>query len=134
MNNEKIIEKVNKYLNTRIFEMPVFYGLPSDQNFNINIKIRITGQKNMISVGDWKEFYTYEVTILPSSEFMNNIIPNLFNGETIMDIKSHGNKSSMIESISARSAVVLHNLLDNFSITQPVILTKLINKVNEPIR
>lgn len=134
MNNEKIIEKVNKYLNTRIFEMPAFYGLPSDHNFNINIKIRITGQKNMISVGDWKDFYTYEVTILPSSEFMNNIITTLFDGETSMEIKSHGNKSSMIESISARSAVVLHNFLDNFSITQPVILTKLINKVNEPIR
>lgn len=131
MNNEKIINKVNKFLDSKIFEIQAFYGLDlSDKNYNIDIKIKITGQKEMLTMGEWEDYYTYEVTILPSNEIMNMIFSNLFDKESSMEIKSYGNKISIVETISIKSRMVLDNLLDYFSIDQNTILTKLTYKGN----
>jgi hypothetical protein len=63
--DQQKIEKINDVLGNKIFYYtgPIFYG--DDENyFPFEYKIKIGKEKQMISVGEWKDYVTVEVDIV----------------------------------------------------------------------
>jgi hypothetical protein len=68
MLSEKKIERINKTLENRYFE------LSDDDNFNFKFKVEIIGQKKMISVGEWTDFAVISCIIYDLSDTFKHVL------------------------------------------------------------
>jgi hypothetical protein len=59
------IERINKFLDEYIFEVPAF------NDVRLPVKVKIIGMKNLISVGDWTPFIVYEFYVLFGNKSQN---------------------------------------------------------------
>lgn len=62
------IDRINKFLENYTFNVPLFNN---PTGIKIPIKIKLTGMKNLISVGDWTPFITYEFHVVPGNANQN---------------------------------------------------------------
>jgi hypothetical protein len=62
------IERINQFLETHTFE--VYLQPTHDEDYSIptNVKVKLTGVKEYISIGDKKPFVQYTIYILPTNE------------------------------------------------------------------
>jgi hypothetical protein len=127
----KTLRSANKYLQNHTFEVYYLFDSEGEPIAPTNVKIKLTGVKTFISMGDSKPFVTYTAYILPSNEKsdkFNSILSAHFGREVeikTFDHKAYGNFSWVMTK-------KLSELLKYFSLPE-AILTKVINEV-EPMK
>lgn len=120
MVNPKLIDVINKRLKNKTFDIEIF-------DIPFEIKVEITGQKEMISVGQLKDYLTYTVFIQPhASEDYNRIINMLFRNK-ITNVVSY-NMDSKLYNINNRVNEILHNIIIYYKDDLGSILTKIVNE------
>jgi hypothetical protein len=120
MVNPKLIDVINKRLKNKTFDIEFF-------NIPFEIKVEITGQKEMISVGELKDYLTYTVFIQPHvSEDYNNIINRVFK-DKVTNVVSY-NMNSLSFGINNGVNEILHNIIIYYKDDLGSILTKIVNE------
>lgn len=117
------IERINEFLDKHIFSVP--YEFNNNLGLENNIKIKLTGVKNYISVGTESPHIQYTIYILPSSPEMNKI--NLYFADFFgkNDIQIH-TKSVSYYFLRNQVDQLLNNFLKYFGIDSKVICTRII--------
>lgn len=120
------IERVNKFLDSHIFEVPLHYDVFN--GIKLPIKVKLTGMKNLISVGDWTPYITYEFHIIPGSK-VQNFITSIYFGKS--DAKEIPVQVSLYSGdvIRYNLNVLLKNFLQYFSVDYRVTCDKGFNHV-----
>ena len=126
------IKSANKFFENHIFEV---YYLVDDAEGNLeiptNVKIKLTGVKNYISMGDSKPMVEYTVFILPTnkmSDTFNSVLSAHFGRETELKTYDHKGYSNLAWVMDRK----VSELLKYFSLPD-AILTKVVNEV-EPMK
>ena len=125
------IVSANKFLENHVFEM--YYLADSEGNLEIptNVKVKLTGMKHYLDMGESKPFVQFTAYILPTnknSDKFNSILSAQLGRET--EIKTFDNNAYLnFEWVMSRK---LSELLKYFSLPK-AILTKVVNEV-EPMK
>lgn len=119
MVNPKLIDVINKRLKGKTFDVEQF-------GIKLKVKVEITGQKEMISVGELKDYLTFTVFIQPSAEEFNNIINLIFKNK-VTNVVSY-NMSGLEVGIHRAVSEILHNIIMYYKDGLGVILTKIVNE------
>lgn len=115
---DALIDRLNKFLDNHTFSVATHYG-PT------NIKLKITGKKNYINVGESKPYLQYTLYIMPSDEYAEKVYGLFFNnlGDKI-DITT---KSFLFVDLRNDLDKRLKSLIEFFGIDYGVICTKVVN-------
>ena len=125
------IVSANKFLENHVFEM--YYLADSEGNLEIptNVKVKLTGMKHYLDMGESKPFVQFTAYILPTnkdSDKYNSILSAQLGRET--EIKTFDNNAYLnFEWVMSKK---LSELLKYFSLPK-AILTKVVNEV-EPMK
>lgn len=125
------IVSANKFLENHVFEM--YYLADSEGNLEIptNVKVKLTGMKHYLNMGESKPFVQFTAYILPTnkdSDKYNSILSAQLGRET--EIKTFDNNAYLnFEWVMSKK---LSELLKYFSLPN-AILTKVVNEV-EPMK
>jgi hypothetical protein len=132
MINDPIVQRLNKFLDTHVFTIPLLDEVDDPDNF-IDIKLKITGEKKLISVGEWKDYYTYTIIVLPTkSRIANLIFKDLLSDGIEIDLTN--SKYGVITFRMTRMTNnLLYNLFEYYTIDRSVIATKMVINNNEQI-
>jgi hypothetical protein len=128
---DNVLDRVNKFFENHTFEVYYLFDSEGEPIAPTNVKIKLTGVKDYISMGDYKPFIMYTAFILPSnkkSDKFNSVLSAHFGRETeiqTFDSGAYGNFGWVMTK-------KLSELLKYFSLPD-AILTKVINEV-EPMK
>ena len=122
------IERINNFFDGHVFEV---YTQPThDQDFTLptNVKVKLTGVKEYLSVGEKTPHIQYTMYILPTnknSDTLNKFYSEIYGKEA--DISTTSTEYSNLRWVMDRK---LSEFLRYFAINKPAICTKVINNVN----
>ena len=128
---DNVLDRVNKFFENHTFEVYYLFDSEGEPIAPTNVKIKLTGAKDYISMGDYKPFIMYTAYILPSnkkSDKFNSVLSAHFGRETeiqTFDSGAYGNFGWVMTK-------KLSELLKYFSLPD-AILTKVVNEV-EPMK
>jgi hypothetical protein len=128
---DNVLDRANKFFENHTFEVYYLFDSEGEPIAPTNVKIKLTGVKDYISMGDYKPFITYTAYILPSnkkSDKFNSVLSAHFGRETeiqTFDSGAYGNFGWVMTK-------KLSELLKYFSLPD-AILTKVVNEV-EPMK
>ena len=128
---DNVLDRANKFFENHTFEVYYLFDSEGEPIAPTNVKIKLTGVKDYISMGDYKPFIMYTAYILPSnkkSDKFNSVLSAHFGRETeiqTFDSGAYGNFGWVMTK-------KLSELLKYFSLPD-AILTKVINEV-EPMK
>jgi hypothetical protein len=128
---DEILDRANKFFENHTFEVYYLFDSQGEPIAPTNVKIKLTGVKDLISMGDFKPFITYTAYILPSNEQsdkFNSVLSTHFGSETVINTFDRGAYSNF-EWVMTKK---LSELLKYFSLPEAV-LTKVVNQV-EPMK
>jgi len=119
--SDKLWDRINGFLENHTFQ------IDSDYNFDTDFKIKLTGTKNYVTIGEETKFIQYTLYILPSNEHSDFYFRTFkkHTGEEI-DIST---TSSIYHLIRYKLDKLLKNFLELFGVHEYVICTKVINLV-----
>jgi hypothetical protein len=123
------IERINKFFSTHIFEVKT--QPTHDDNFilSTNIRVKLTGVKDYISVGEKKSHVEYTITILPTNEtsdVWNKMWAGVY-GEKV-DINTSSREYPELRFVMNHK---LENFLKYFGVEKQVICTKVVNELED---
>ena len=96
---------------------------------NVTIKVKLTGIKPMISVGDWKDFIEYTIIIEDIDDsYLKGIFGHLFAAVKTQDY-AIANTDTTFYLITSQVNGLLRNFLRYFNIDNYVTCTRIIDKV-----
>lgn len=130
MSVKSTIESINKFLETHTFSIPLFDGI-NDPEYMVDVKIKITGVKNLIRVGTLTEYFTYTIFLEKThGDLATNTINNFFS-KYGSEIKLETNeKNFFISEIRRKTNSLLTGFLEYFISDNPqVIADKIINNI-----
>jgi hypothetical protein len=121
------IERINQFFDNHIFE--VYLQPTHDEDFTLptNVKVKLTGVKDYISIGDKKPHVEYTAYILPTNENSDRW--------SVMYGQVYGNdiaiNTSSMEYANLRWIISdkLTNFLKYFGVEMPAICTRVVNEV-----
>lgn len=122
------IERLNEFLSDHSFVITNPYGLPNDVS-KIDVKVKLTGMKPMISIGEWKNFIEYTL-ILENTEdaHLRQML-----GYVFASLKTHeyiiANTDTKFYSLTSQVNELLRKFLNYWGIDNYVTCTKIIDKV-----
>jgi hypothetical protein len=121
------IERLNKFFSNHIFE--VYLQPTHDEDYTIptNVKIKLTGVKDYISMGDKKPFVQYTIYILPTNEtsdVLNGMWGRYYGKEK--DINTSSSEYSELRWVLNDK---IENLLKYFGVDKGGMCTKVVNEV-----
>lgn len=121
------IERINRFFDNYIFE--VYLQPTHDEDFSIrtNVKVKLTGVKDYIYIGDKKPHIEYTIYILhtdETSDKWNNIYGDIYGRNKLISTFSH--EYANIRQILDEK---LENFLQYFGVNKKVICIKVINEV-----
>lgn len=128
---DNVLDRANKFFENHTFEVYYLFDSEGEPIAPTNVKIKLTGAKDYISMGDYKPFIMYTAYILPSnkkSDKFNSVLSAHFGRETeiqTFDSGAYGNFGWVMTK-------KLSELLKYFSLPE-AILTKVVNEV-EPMK
>jgi len=128
--DKKIFDFINRYLDNETYEIPVV-----DDFITVKVKLKLTGEKQMISVGKWTDYLTYSATIFLDDEGnrTDDLAEKLmFKGQTHIEFKSY-ELTHIYFYFSRKCNQVLTSVLDLFNVDKEVIMTELIKGTNNEI-
>lgn len=119
--SDKLWDRINGFLDNHIFQ------IDSDYNFDTDFKVKLTGTKNYITIGEETKFIQYTLYILPSNE-QSDLYFSMFKKYTgeELDIST---TSGVYREIRYKLDKLLKNFLELFGVHEYVICTKVINLV-----
>lgn len=125
------IERLNKFLDNHVFEVKTFPTHGDDYFISTNVKVKITGIKNYISVGEDKPHVEYTLYVLPSNQEsdMWNSLWSKHYGSSI----SINTSSQEYHQIRWVVSHLLSDFLKYFGVDMNTICTKVVNEV-EPMK
>lgn len=130
MNENPIIDRLNKFLENHVFSIQL---LPDGESpsFIIDVKLKVTGKKQLISVGEWTDYYTYTIFIEKvGSKLLGDIILKYFDGKKEREMETNERDSNLFYSLRRKTNSSLSGLFDYFGIEESVIATKAVNNLN----
>jgi len=121
------IERLNKFFSTHIIE--VYLQPTHDEDYSVptNVKIKLTGVKDYISMGDKKPFVQYTIYILPTNEASDawsGMWVSFYGKEK--DINTSSREYSELRFVMDDK---IENLLKYFGVDKGAMCTKVINEV-----
>lgn len=121
------IERINQFFENHIFE--VYLQPTHDEDYSVptNVKVKLTGVKDYISIGDKKPHVEYTLYILPTNETSDawsNMYGQMYGND--VDITTSGQEYANLRWIISEK---LTNFLKYFGVDMPAICTKVINEV-----
>jgi hypothetical protein len=121
------IERINQFLDTHTFE--VYLQPTHDEDYRIptNVKVKLTGVKEYISIGDKTPHVEYTLYILPTNE-TSDVWSNMYGdiyGRNV-PINTTGQEYANLRWVMNSK---LENFLQYFGVDKKVICTKVINEV-----
>jgi hypothetical protein len=119
--SDKLWNRINEFLENHIFQ------IDSDYNFDTNFKIKLTGTKNYITIGQETKFIQYTLYILPSNK-QSDLYFSMFKKHTGEEIDI-STTSTIYEVIRYKIYKLLNRFLELFGVDEYVICTKVINLV-----
>jgi hypothetical protein len=119
--SDKLWNRINEFLENHIFQ------IDSDYNFDTNFKIKLTGTKNYITIGQETKFIQYTLYILPSNK-QSDLYFSMFKKHTGEEIDI-STISTIYEVIRYKIDKLLNRFLELFGVDEYVICTKVINLV-----
>lgn len=128
---DNVLDRANKFFENHTFEVYYLFDSEGEPIAPTNVKIKLTGVKDYISMGDYKPFIMYTAHILPSnkkSDKFNSVLSAHFGRETeiqTFDSGAYGNFGWVMTK-------KLSELLKYFSLPD-AILTKVVNEI-EPMK
>lgn len=119
--SDKLWDRINGFLENHTFQ------IDSDYNFDTDFKIKLTGTKNYITIGEETKFIQYTLYILPSNE-QSDLYFSMFKKYTgeELDIST---TSEVYREIRYKLDKLLKNFLELFGVHEYVVCTKVINLV-----
>ena len=126
-----VFDRANKFFENHTFEVYYLFDSEGEPIASTNVKIKLTGVKDYISMGDYKPFITYTAYILPSNEKsdkFNSVLSAHFGRETEIQTFDSGAYGNFAWVMTKK----LSELLKYFSLPD-AILTKVVNEV-EPMK
>jgi hypothetical protein len=119
--SDKLWNRINGFLENHTFQ------IDSDYNFDTDFKIKLTGTKNYITIGEETKFIQYTLYILPSNE-QSDLYFSMFKKYTgeELDIST---TSEVYREIRYKIDKLLKNFLELFGVHEYVVCTKVINLV-----
>jgi hypothetical protein len=119
--SDKLWDRINGFLENHTFQ------IDSDYNFDTDFKVKLTGTKNYITIGEETKFIQYTLYILPSNE-QSDLYFSMFKKYTgeELDIST---TSEVYREIRYKIDKLLKNFLELFGVHEYVVCTKVINLV-----
>jgi len=123
------IERINEFLDTHTFE--VYLQPTHDEDYRIptNVKVKLTGVKEYISIGDKKPFVQYTIYILPTndgSDAWSKMYGNIYGKD--VNISTTSQEYANLRWVMNDK---LSNFLKYFGVDKGAMCTKVINEVSE---
>jgi hypothetical protein len=121
------IERLNKFFSNHIFEVYLQPTHDKDYSIPTNVKIKLTGVKEYISMGNKKPFVQYTIYILPTNEksdVLNGMWGSFYGKEK--DINTSSSEYSELRWVLNDK---IENLLKYFGVDKGAMCTKVINEV-----
>lgn len=121
------IERINRFLDSHIFEVVTQPTHDEEYIITTNVKIKLTGVKNYISIGDSIPHVQYSLYILNSDEKSNmwyGIFGDIYGVD--VPVSTTDNSYFQIRVVMNRK---LTDFLKYFNIDIPVICTRVVNEV-----
>ena len=128
---DNVLDRANKFFENHTFEVYYLFDSEGEPIAPTNVKIKLTGVKDYISMGDYKPFIMYTAHILPSnkkSDKFNSVLSAHFGRETEIQTFDSGAYGNFAWVMTKK----LSELLKYFSLPY-AILTKVVNEV-EPMK
>ena len=130
------IERINKFFSNHIFEVYLQPTHDGDHRIPTNVKVKLTGVKDYISMGDEKSFVQYTIYILPTnkeSDVWNGMWGSIFGRKK--DIDTSSNEYPELRWVVSNK---LENFLRYFGVDKGAMCTEVVNelapmKINESI-
>ena len=123
------IERINQFLETHTFEVYVQPTHDYDFSLPTNVKVKLTGVKEYISIGEKKPFVQYTIYILPtneSSDAWSKMYGNVYGRD--VDISTTSQQYANLRWVMNDK---LSNFLKYFGVDKEAMCTRVINEVSE---
>jgi len=126
-NLEPIIDRLNKFLSQHDFRVDDPLGDVTQSGSFVDVKVQITGTKEMIRIGNLTTFITYTLIIQDGSPMVKSLIRLFMNDkkELVLD-----NSDITFFVLISRLSEQLQNFLLYWGVNNPVMCTKVINEIN----
>ena len=122
------IERLNEFLSNHEFVIANPFGLPNDKS-TLEVKIKLTGMKPMISIGEWKNFIEYTLKL----ENTEDVHLRQMLGYVFASLKTHdyiiSNTDTKFYSLTSQVNELLRKFLKYWGIDNYVTCTRIIDKV-----
>lgn len=125
------IEKLNHFLERHTFYVPLnnAFGLSQDWG-RITVKIKLTGIKPMISVGEWKDFIEYTIYVEDvDTDFGKQVLNVLF--KSWGDDYDISNDDTRFYSLTSQIGLFLSRFLKLFGVDNFVRCGKIVNNLDK---
>jgi len=123
------IERINEFLSNHSFVVTKPLGEGIEIDGHLTVKVKLTGIKPMISVGDWKDFIEYTLTLEEIDDFhLKSIFGYMFASLKTQDYVI-SNTDTRFYTITSQVNGLLRNFLKYWDIDNYVTCTRIIDKV-----
>lgn len=127
------IERINEFFKDHSFEIENPFGDGLHTKINLTVKVKLTGIKPMISIGEWVDFIEYTIFLeYIDSPFGKELLEMRFRGSNDYNIS---NTDTTFYLITSKVNDILRNFLKYWSIDNYVTCTRIINNLekSEPV-
>jgi len=127
MTDDKTLDRINHFLDKHVFEVPNVPTYNKEHNIKTNVKVRLTGIKDYIVIGNQTPHIEYTLYILesnPTSDMVNGILANVDGSDVKISTKDH-----LYYNIRMSMDQLLTDFLTYFGANERVICTRVVNQV-----
>jgi hypothetical protein len=123
------IERVNEFLSKHSFEITKPFGYESTIGDKLDVKVKLTGIRPMISVGEWKDYIEYTLILdKVDGTHLRQMLGYVFASKKSNDVSISNNDTSFYY-LTSQVNEMLSNFLKYFNIDNYVTCTRIVDKV-----
>jgi hypothetical protein len=124
------IERLNEFFRDHSFEIQNPFGEGLNKEINVTVKVKLTGVKPMISVGEWKDFIEYTLFL----EDVDNEFGRMMFGFQFDALKTNDYKLSNTDTTFYLTTIKVNDILRNFlkywGMDNYVTCTRIVNNID----
>ena len=123
------LERINEFLKDHSFEIENPFGDGLNTKINLTVKVKLTGIKPMISIGEWRDFIEYTIFLEDiDSPFSKELLKIRFRGSNDYNIS---NTDTTFYLITSKVNEVLRNFLKYWNVDNLVTCTRIVDNIKE---
>jgi hypothetical protein len=123
------IERINKFLESHSFEIENPLGDGLNARITLTVKVKLTGVKPMILVGEWKNFIQYTVFLEDTNNEVGRTILNLIFETLKTNDYLISNTDTNFYLITSKLNHVLGDFLKLFGLDSYIICNRIVNNL-----